>query len=290
MSSPIKGRRNSVRRILRLLLLAGLISYAAVCLIVAVGQRSLLYVPPHSTAGQVDAEAKAAGLERWRDASGQAIGLKRLSPRQPAAGQVLIVYGNGGCATGCAHYADDIQNVAPLDVFILEYPGYADRPGSPTQKSLFRAADQAGQLLPTNLPTYVLGESLGTGVAAYLAGSHSNRVAGLILLSPYDYLSNVAQHRMPFLPARYLLLDRFPSADYLRYYHGPVAVMVDGRDDIVPEKFGKQLYDGYAGSKRLWQFPGGFHITIMEPPSQFWSEVLDFWRTGHGLADQAQDH
>ena len=47
----------------------------------------------------------------------------------------------------CARYADVIQKVAALDVFILEYPGYADRAGQPSQDSLFRAADEGLQLL-----------------------------------------------------------------------------------------------------------------------------------------------
>lgn len=270
-------RRSSVLRILKLFLLFSLAMYLAACLVVAIGQRHVIYIPPHFTNEQVDTLAKEARLDRWRDASGQAIGFKRLSPKQPAIGQVLVAYGNGSCATGCAHYVDDIQNVAALDVYILEYPGYADRAGVPTEESLFCAADQAMQMLNTNLPTYILGESLGTGVASYLASTQPKQVAGLVLLSPYDCLANVAQYRFPFLPARFLLLDRFPSADYLRNYHGPIAVVVDGRDDVVPEVFGKQLYDSYAGPKRLWEFSGGFHVTIMEPAVKFWKEVLDFW-------------
>ena len=173
--------------------------------------------------------AQSAKLERWKDPSGQAIGMKRLSPQQPAAGQVLIVYGNGSCATACAHYADVIQGIAAFDVFILEYPGYADRPGSPSQKSLFRAADEAFQLLATNGPVYLVGESLGTGVAAYLAGTHPDKVAGVVLLAPYNRLADAAQYHYPILPVHLLLVDRFPSEDYLRNYHGPVGVLVAGR-------------------------------------------------------------
>jgi pimeloyl-ACP methyl ester carboxylesterase len=133
-----------------------------------------------------------------------------------------------------------------------------------------------------------MGESLGTGVAAYLAGTQPKRIAGLVLLSPYDKLANIAQDRYPILPARFLLLDRFPSADYLRDYHGPLAVVVDGHDNVVPEKFGKRLYEGYAGPKRLWEFPQKTHVVIGEPPAQFWREVLDFWQAGHSLVSQTQ--
>jgi uncharacterized protein len=273
-----KSRPVFLRHFYRVLA-AGLLIYVAACLGCASYQRKLIYFPPQLTAEQVDESARKSGLERWVDSSGRAIGMRRLSSKQPAAGRVLIVYGNGGCAIWCAHYADDIQNIAAFDVFILEYPGYADRAGSPSQESIFHAADEALQLLGTNQPVYLLGESLGSGVAAYLAGTHPGEIAGMILLSPYNRLTSVAQEHMPYLPVWLILVDRFPSEDYLRHYHGPVGIMVDGRDTVVPEKFGLRLYDGYAGPKRLWSFPDGGHISIMEPSAMFWGAVLAFWQT-----------
>ena len=266
------------RRLGRLLLFcAGL--YFLVCTGCAAFQRRLIYFPPIYTPGQADQMAQAARLGRWKNPAGESIGMKRLSPRQPAEGGVLITYGNASDAIGCAHYADAIQSIAAFDVFILEYPGYADRPGSPSQGSLFRAADEAFQLLATNGPVYLVGESLGTGVAAHLAGTHPDRVAGVLLISPFSRLTSVAQYQMPILPVGLLLVDRFPSEDYLRSYHGPVGMAVDGHDRVVPEKFGRRLYDGYAGPKQLWEFPTGGHAAIAEQPEKFWKEVVGFWQT-----------
>jgi len=268
-----------LKRLLRLLLLVCLAIYLVTLIVVATAQRVMIYHPPVFTSQQVDQLAKSANFERWTNSSGEFIGMKRLFPRQPAAGQVLIVYGNASFATGCAHYADDIQNIAPFDVFILEYPGYADRSSSPSQKSLFRAADEAFQLLDTNKLIYLLGESLGTGVASYLAGTYPGKVEGIILISPYNRLTGVAQYHMPIFPVRLMLIDRFPSEDYLRNYHGPVGMVLDGQDQVIPEKFGLSLYNGYAGPKRLWEFPLGEHAAIMEPPGKFWKEVVEFWQT-----------
>ena len=229
------------------------------------------------TREQVDDFARAAKLERWKNSGGQAVGMKRLSPVQPAEGRVLLVYGNGSCATGCARYADVIQKAAALDVFILEYPGYADRAGKPSQESLFRAADEGMRLLGTNAPVYLVGESLGTGVAAYLAGTYPGKVAGVVLLAPYNRLADVAQYHVRILPVHWLLVERFPSEDYLRQYHGPVGVLVGGKDHVVPERFGRRLYEGYAGPKRMWEFPEANHWTVTQRTPGEWKEIVDFW-------------
>ena len=77
-------------------------------------------------------------------------------------------------------------------------------------------------------------------------------------------------------PLRLLLRDRFPSEDYLRTYHGPVAMLVGGRDRVVPERFGRRLYDAYAGPKRLWEVPAGDHGTVMTQPPWVWKDIIEF--------------
>jgi len=274
-----RPKRVVLGRVVWLLLLVCGSLYLLVCVAVAVLQRSLIYLPSVFTREQVDQMAQSAQLERWTNSAGQFIGLKRASPRQPSEGTVMILYGNGSTATGCEHYVNDIQGVAAFNIFILEYPGYEDRPGSPSQDSLFNAADEAFRTLPPNQPVYLVGESLGTGVASYLAGTYSNKIAGAVLISAFNGLTDVAQNHYPLLPVRLLLVDRFPSEKYLRHYQGKVGVTVDGRDTIVPEKFGLRLFNEYTGPKKLWEFSGGGHCEIMEQPSKFWKEAVEFWQT-----------
>ncbi len=250
--------------------------YLILCIGCASFQRRLIYFPPSVNSAEVEREAASQNLTRWTDARGQPVGWKRLSPVQPALGQVLITHGNACCAFECSQFADAIQQAAPLDVYLVEYPGYENRPGSPTERSLYAAADEALELLPTNRPTYLVGESLGTGVATYLAGKHSNQVAGVVLLAPFNSLVSVGQAHMKILPVGLILADRFPSQEHLRTYQGPIAVLVGGRDPVVPERFGRRLYDGYQGPKRLWEFPEGDHGTVMLQPLEIWKQILDF--------------
>ena len=265
-------------RLGKLLLLCAVFIYLLICVVMTMAQNSLLYNPHVYTAEQVDQMAQKANLERWINSSGVNIGFKRLSPGQPAEGSVLITYGNASTAVGCAGYANDIQKVAAMNVYILEYPGYEDRPGPPTEKSMFAAAADGFEMLPTNQPIYLVGQSLGSGVASYLAGTYTNRIAGVVLISPFDSITSVAQHRYPALPVVLMLTDRFPSADYLRNYHGKVAITVDGQDTVVPEKFGLRLYNGYDGPKKLWEFPDGHHCQLSKPATVFWKEAIGFWQ------------
>lgn len=269
----------SATRAIKLLLICVAIFYLGICIVMALIQRSLLFFPTVSDSTTVDQNARSAGLARWTDASGSNIGFKRLALSQPSQGSVLITYGNGSSATGSAHYADDVQNTAAMDVYILEYPGYEDRPGHPTEKTIFAAAANALQMIPTNQPVYLVGESLGTGVASYLAGTFTNRIAGIVLISPFSSVADVAQYRYPILPVRLLIEDPFKSRDYLMDYRGKVAITVDGKDDVVPEKFGLRLYDSYAGPKKLWEYPNGGHCEIYIPHAKFWKEAISFWQS-----------
>jgi uncharacterized protein len=264
-------------RLAKLLLLALVIVYLAICVAMAVGQRLLIYHPRVYDSAQVDRIARANHLERWTNSDG-VIGFVRRSPVQPARGSILIAYGNATTGTGCAHYADDIQTVAAMDVYILEYPGYEDRPGQPTEKNLFAAAADALDTIPADKPIYLIGESLGSGVACYLAGTFTNRIAGVVLLSPFTSVTDVGQHEYPLLPVSLLCVDNFPSQKYLQNYHGKVGVTVDGKDVVVPEKFGLRLYNGYDGPKKLWEYPDGGHIQVDKPETIFWKEAVAFWQ------------
>jgi pimeloyl-ACP methyl ester carboxylesterase len=202
----------------------------------------------------------------------------KLPASSAPEGSVLIVHGNAGWAINRAYMAMPIHAAAALDVYILEYPGFGARAGSPGETSLLAAADEAFENLPENLPAYVVSESLGTGVAAHLAQKYPANVAGLALFVPYDKLASVAENHVPFIPAYFLLWDRFDPAAWLKNYHGPIKVIVAGSDEIIPPILGQRLYDGYNGPKILQVIPGAHHSTTTAESPDWWRDVLAFWQ------------
>jgi len=244
----------------------------------ALAQHASMYNPPQVfDTATVERMAQSHQLERWTNAAGTNIGFKRMSLMQPSRGSIMLLYGQGTTATDSGYFVDDIQNVAAMDMYILEYPGYEDRPGAPTPGNMFAAAGEGFEMLPANKPIYIVGESLGTGIATHLAETYPNRIAGIILLSPFNNLESVWRYHFPLMPPPFMLPpDPFPSTVYLRSYHGKVGMTADGRDIIVPQKFTLRLYNAYDGPKKLWEFPEGGHCEIRQPPDVFWKDAIDF--------------
>src|SRR5690349_8581060 len=127
-SSPLR----SIVRIMIYLVVAYLVLLLGVFLV----QRRMLYFPQKLSLQSCMAMAERAGFESWHNASGDVIGWKQLSKTNGPHHRVLIAHGNAGCAIDRVDYALRLNQAAACDVFILEYPGYGPRSGSPTQKNL----------------------------------------------------------------------------------------------------------------------------------------------------------
>jgi pimeloyl-ACP methyl ester carboxylesterase len=268
------------RRLLMSLVRIAVAAYLGIILFMAVYQRQLLFLPEKMPMDKAIGMAADQGLSPWTDAAGGFLGWRRPAGGR-TAGSVLIVHGNGGSALGMAPLAQTISEAANLDACLLEYPGYGPRGGAPTETSLLAAADQAFETLPANRPVYVVSESLGTGVAAHLAQKYPARVAGMVMFVPYDRLASVAQNHYPFLPAYFLLRDRFAPLDWMKDYRGPVKIVIAGADEVIPPGRGQKLYDAYPGPKSLQIIPGARHNDAISQSPEWWREVAAFWHSVH---------
>jgi len=253
------------------------VAYFLVVLAVAVFQRRLIYYPTKLTPNVAEQTAVREGFVPWRNKSEQIIGWKLPADRSPTA-SVLIVHGNAGCALDRDYIARPIHDAASVDVFVLEYPGYGAREGSPDKSSLCAAGEEAFEMLPHNVPIFVVSESIGAGVATYLAKTHPTEIAGLMLFVPFDNLASVAQRKMFFLPAYIFLRDRFNPVECLRDYHGPMKIVIAGADEVIPSQSGLRLFGEYDGPKELQIIPGAHHNEVAEQSPEWWKEVFLFWQ------------
>jgi pimeloyl-ACP methyl ester carboxylesterase len=270
------------RRVFRTLALLAVI-YAVFVVAVMIFQRSLIYFPTKLNPKIAEQMAAKEGFLPWRNKAGEIIGWN-LPAAASSTGSVLVVHGNAGCALDRDYFATPIHAVAAVDVFILEYPGYGARDGSPSLPSLLAAAEEGFNIISNRGPIFLVSESIGAGVASHLAREHGQQIRGMILFAPYNRFAAVAQKKMPILPVTLLLRDRYDPAGWLKNYRGPVMFVVAGADRTIPPQFGRALYDGYAGPKQLEIIANADHNDIEEQPAGWWRGVFSFWRQ-NGQAD-----
>jgi alpha-beta hydrolase superfamily lysophospholipase len=130
---------------------------------------------------------------------------------------------------------------------------------------------------------FLLGESLGSGVAAAVAADSSLPVEGVVLITPWDSLPDVAQTLYWHLPIRWLVRDKYDNIRALQAFSKPVAVALAEGDEIIPQKRSLRLYEALAAPKRLWVFKGAGHNSWPAGPNEaWWREVMDFVSAQHG--------
>ncbi len=246
-------------------------------MLIAGCQSKMLYFPTKATEPEMLAQAAASDILPWRDAKEKLIGWKRVTPRTKA--RLLVFHGNAGCALDRTYYMEAFRGL--WDVYILEYPGYGSRRGTAGKNAFLTAGRAAVESLleEDKRPIFLLGESIGSGTAAGVAGAMPNDIAGAMMVIPFARLAEVAKARFPWLPVSLLLRDKFDNIAALANYRGPVVFMIAENDEVVGAEQGRKLHSGYAGPKKLIEMPDATHNNFPTEPGAAWfREASDFVR------------
>lgn len=224
-------------------------AYVVATVALFVGQRRLLY-------------ARGPAKPLWGEVHRLSTGVAVLeSGRDP---QVVWFHGNGG-QLGTMKW---VPSGLGLPVRLVEYPGYGDSPGSPTEASILATAREA---LGDRNSWVCLGQSLGTGVAIAMAAE--GRCARLILVSPYTSMPEVAAEHYWVFPVRWLTLDTWDSRTRARQVTVPTLVVHGDHDEVVPYAMGQEIA-GIIPGARLETFRGRGHNNLFS--KRFWALLRTF--------------
>jgi len=162
---------------------------------------------------------------------------------------------------------------------LAEYPGYGPNPGKPSQATIVPAATALMHEISQRWPGRVtlVGESLGSGVAAQVAAALPESVDRLVLITPFTSLRETAAQKMWFAPVSLLLKSPFDSSAALKNYHGPSSVLVAGQDNLVGPQAGLALHNQLAkqGPSSLLVLPQATHDTWLSGlTEQNWDQLL----------------
>lgn len=244
----MRSRRFHLSWPARLIAVAALV-YVTLCALMYVQQRQLIYLPQYT---RVPADRTDYALERGD--------LVLRGWRVRGGGERALIY-FGGNAESLGPLRHSLADALPAHtVYLIAYRGYGASDGQPDEAALFDDAlalfDQVQSESPSR-PIDVIGRSLGSGVASYLASQRP--VSRLVLVTPFDSLASVAASHYPWLPVRWLLHDRFDSARHLDTYRKPVMVIRAGRDTIIPPANTDQLLAVLATPAQTLHLPGEGH-------------------------------
>lgn len=182
---------------------------------------------------------------------------------QPDCKRLLIYYGGNG--EEASQLIDLYKNLSDVAILLVNYRGYGESEGSPTEKDMVADAVAIFDDVEDRYDSIVLlGRSLGSGVAVQVASQR--KVDHLILVTPYDSIAAVGQGMYPWAPVRLLSKDPFDSLQASKKVEEPALFLVAEVDRIVPVKHAKNLYDHWQGSKEWISIQGSDHNSITEIP------------------------
>ena len=255
-TATVVPKRSALRRVLVALVVLAAIAYLALSALVFTRQRDLVYFPAltHVQVADTDLEVRSGEvvLRGWEV--------------NPGRRDALIYF--GGNAERVEAWRERFgQWFDDRTVYLVAYRGYGASDGTPDQEALLADAlavyDEVRRRHPDG-DIGVVGRSLGTGVAAWVAAQRP--VQRLALVTPFDGLAEVGQAHYPWLPVRWLARERYPAAQYLKDYRGQVLALRAGRDTIVPARNTDRLLDALPVPAQVVDFPEHGHVDLADDP------------------------
>jgi uncharacterized protein len=251
--------KRRIRRPMTLLVSTLAVGYLALCALLFLGQRAILFPAPRDrdrpTGEGVVIEVPRGTPMLWRPANG--------------AGPVVVhFHGNAEQIAWTAWLGEELARRG-VSFAAVEYPGYPGAGGRPSEESIVTAGEKALQHLTGAMGIarerlVLSAQSLGTGAAVALAAKGWG--TKLVLLTPYTSLPTVAARGVVrFFPVQLLMRDRFDSAARAPRIDRPVLVLHGNRDEVIPFDDGRALAGRFPHA-RFVEVDGAHHNDIWDRP------------------------
>jgi len=231
-------------------LTAAALVYAGFVALLYLAQRKMMYFPDTARYAPASVGLPQAQEVVLDTTDGEKIVVWHVPPRDEKP-VVLYFQGNGGGLNLRAGRFGKLTD-GGFGLIALNYRGYGGSSGQPSEPGLLRDAAAAYAFAAHLYPAEriaVWGESLGTGVAVALAAEQ--KVARVILESPFTAAVDIAAAAYPFVPVRWLMHDQFRSDRRVGEITAPVLILHGTDDTVVPLRDGERLFELIRAPRRL---------------------------------------
>ena len=157
---------------------------------------------------------------------------------------LVFFHGNAGSLENRIHKLNHFQDM-DINFLIIAWRGFSGNNGKPSEEGLYEDGRSTIDWLIKNgirkEDIILYGESLGTGVATYLA--QNKNFAGIILETPFTSMVDAAKKFYPYIPVNLILKDKFENSKKIKNIKIPILIMHGEADQIVPFSMGKKIFE-----------------------------------------------
>jgi hypothetical protein len=261
------------------MLIAFLVMACIFMLFLYVRQDKMIFFPQRISQQELSAIHKQyKNVEDISLKAGDGVTIRGWMVKDSHAGKSPLILYFGGNAEEVSHLIGESDEFRGWSLALMNYRGYGLSEGKPGERALFddaiaiydyfsdRGDVNRGRII-------VMGRSLGTGVAVYVAQNRA--VEGVILVTPYDSLTSVAQEKFPFLPISFLLKHTFDSVSRAPSIAAPLLALAAKDDTIIPPEHAKRLVEKWTGPRTLEVLEGVDHNSVDSNPL-YWETIRTF--------------
>lgn len=230
------------------------LAYLAICGLLYAQQGNILYHPApllfEPDAQTIAIAGKTGPLQGW--------------VVNPGKTDAMVYFGGNG--ESVERDVEFFRNLLPQrSVYLVPYRGYGPNAGTPSEGGIEADALAVFDFVHArHARTAVVGRSLGTGVATYVAATRPiDRIA---LVTPYDSILDMARERYGMFPVSLLLRDRYESWRNAQRIAVPALVLLASDDLVVPRSHSDALIANLRGPKTIVVIPRSGHNNISNSP------------------------
>ncbi len=245
--------------------------------------RQMLYPAPPV---KVPSPPPAPLEEVWLDlATGERVGAWAYTPPAlPGEAPIVLFFHGNGENLETLRWSGLFEQLGGLGVAVLatDFPGYGRSSGVPSEDGLLATGDAAtawARQTHPERPLVVCGWSLGAALAIATVDRHPEEVRGLIALSAWTTLAEVAVKLFPEFAVKMMLRERYDSREAARRVKIPALVIHGEHDDLIPVAQGKEIASVLGDSARWVQVRGAAHNDLLGH-REVWEEMKRFLSGG----------
>jgi uncharacterized protein len=181
-----------------------------------------------------------------------------LFKANPSKGLVFYLHGNAGALNTWGDIAKLYTDLG-YDFFIMDYRGFGKSDGAVDNSAqVLNDVDQVYKKVSKGYKNVVvIGYSIGTGPAAYLASEH--HPDQLFLQAPYFNFLELTREKAPFFPDFLKKFD-FPTNEYIRNTKSQITIFHGKEDQMIAAANSEKLQQYLKKSDKIFLLEDQGHL------------------------------